>query len=165
MKKRTVVLVFLTALGAITFLDRLCIAVAGPRMQDELGISPEQWGWILGAFVAEAEGAILGTYYLRRNQAGGGSHVCNCGYMVEESLRGRGTGRSLCRHSQEEAVKLGFRAMQFNLVVSTNEPAVNLWLKEGFTEVGRLPEAFNHRDLGFVDAIVMYKMLKDAPKK
>lgn len=110
-------------------------------------------------FVAEVDGRILGTYYLKTNQAGPGSHVCNCGYMVASQARGMGVATAMCDHSQKVAVELGYRAMQFNFVASTNEGAVRLWHKLGFATVGRLPKAFNHPTLGFVDALVMYKWL------
>lgn len=112
------------------------------------------------AYVAEDEdGQLLGTYYIKPNQPTLGAHVANCGYMVAEHARGRGVGTALCEHSQEEAVRLGYRAMQFNLVVETNEASVHLWKKMGFDVVGRLPGAFKHEKLGFVDAFVMYKTL------
>jgi len=105
------------------------------------------------------DGELLGTYYIKPNQPGRGAHVCNCGYVVSPSAQGRGLGARLCEHSQGRAVELGFRAMQFNLVVSTNERAVRLWERLGFALVGRLPGAFHHQKLGFVDALVMYKQL------
>ena len=111
-------------------------------------------------FVAVGEGGeILGTYYLKANQPGLGSHVCNCGYMVGENARGRGVGSAMCVHSQREAVSRGFRAMQFNLVVSTNEAAIHVYNNNGFEIVGALPGAFHHPTLGYVDALVMYKQL------
>jgi ribosomal protein S18 acetylase RimI-like enzyme len=106
------------------------------------------------------EGNVLGTYFIKPNQPGLGSHVCNCGYIVGENVRGKGVASLMCEHSQAEAKRLGFRAMQFNLVVSTNEGAVRLWQRLGFEIVGRLPGAFNHARLGFVDAFVMYKQLE-----
>lgn len=110
-------------------------------------------------FVAEAGREILGTYYIRANQQGGGRHVCNCGYMAAASAIGRGVARAMCGHSLDRARKAGFRAMQFNLVVSTNERAVRLWQGMGFEIVGRLPGAFQHPVRGFVDALVMYRTL------
>lgn len=107
--------------------------------------------------VFEEEGQILGTYYLRTNQAGGGRHVCNCGYMASPAARGRGVATRLCRHSLDLARELGYRAMQFNFVVSKNETAVRLWQKLGFSIVGRLPGAFNHPRHGYVDALVFYQ--------
>ncbi|HVH71721.1 MAG TPA: GNAT family N-acetyltransferase, partial [Candidatus Dormibacteraeota bacterium] len=110
-------------------------------------------------FVAEDHGQIVGTYILRRNREGGGAHVANCGYMTAPHAMGRGVAQAMCKHSLERARQLGFRAMQFNFVVSTNERAVRLWQKFGFEIVGRLPKAFEHPTLGFVDAYVMYREL------
>lgn len=110
-------------------------------------------------FVALDDGKVVGTYYLRANQAGGGRHVCNCGYMTGPAARGRGVARRMCEHSLQHARAREYRAMQFNFVVSTNEHAVRLWQALGFEVVGRLPEAFEHPDAGFVDALVMYRMV------
>ncbi|OAN66629.1 GNAT family N-acetyltransferase [Sphingomonas sp. TDK1] len=111
------------------------------------------------SFVAEAEGTLLGTYYLRANHAGGGSHVANCGYATHPAMRGRGIARAMAEHSFAEARARGFRAMQFNFVVSSNAPAVRLWHALGFEEVGRVPDAFDHPSLGLVDALVLYRRL------
>ncbi|MGW8317094.1 MAG: N-acetyltransferase family protein [Bacteroidales bacterium] len=111
-------------------------------------------------YVLEEHGRILGTYYIKTNQEGPGAHVCNCGYMVASSARGRGLATTMCEHSQKEALRLGYKAMQFNFVASTNEGAIRLWTKLGFDTVGRLPGAFHHPTKGFVDAIVMYKWLR-----
>ena len=110
-------------------------------------------------FVAEAGGEILGTYYIRANQAGGGAHVCNCGYMTAAAAAGRGVARAMCAHSLDHARGAGFRAMQFNFVISTNERAVRLWQALGFDIVGRLPGAFDHPTAGEVDALVLYQRL------
>ena len=110
-------------------------------------------------FVVEDDGAIVGTYYLKANQAGGGEHVCNCGYMTGEAATGRGVARRMAEYSIEYARARGYRAMQFNFVVSTNERAMRLWRSLGFEIVGRLPEAFRHPALGYVDALVMYRTL------
>jgi ribosomal protein S18 acetylase RimI-like enzyme len=110
-------------------------------------------------FVWEENGAILGTYFLKANQQGGGSHVANCGYVTAAAAQGRGIARAMCLHSLERAKERGFRAMQFNFVVSTNGRAVKLWLGLGFEIVGRLPLAFAHPEQGFVDALVMYRQL------
>lgn len=110
-------------------------------------------------FVFEENGNILGTYYLKTNQAGPGNHVCNCGYMVSTQTRGKGLATSMCEHSQEIARALGYKAMQFNFVASSNEGAVRLWKKLGFETVGTLPKAFNHPSKGYIDALVMYKWL------
>ena len=110
-------------------------------------------------FVADEHGTIVGTYYLRSNQAGGGKHVCNCGYMTSTQATGRGIARLMCHHSLDHARKRGFQAMQFNFVVSTNERAVRLWESQGFAIVGRLPLAFLHPMHGYVDALVMFQRL------
>ena len=110
-------------------------------------------------YVVEQDGQILGTYYIKTNQQGPGAHVCNCGYMVADAARGRGLATAMCEHSQKIAVEMGYSAMQFNFVASTNMGAVRLWEKLGFETVGRLPKAFNHPAEGFVDALVMYKWL------
>lgn len=103
---------------------------------------------------------VTGTYFIKPNQPGLGAHVCNCGYIVGKNSRGRGVASEMCRHSQRQAVSLGFRAMQYNLVVSTNDGAVRLWKKHGFQVAGTLPKAFRHLRFGFVDAYVMYKQLE-----
>ncbi|MGO9545698.1 MAG: N-acetyltransferase family protein [Rhodomicrobium sp.] len=110
-------------------------------------------------FAAEENGEVLGSYYMRPNQAGGGSHVCNCGYMTLAAARGRGVARRMCEHSLRHARSRGYRAMQFNFVASTNERAVKLWQSLGFSIVGRLPAAFRHPTHGYVDAFVMYQAL------
>lgn len=110
-------------------------------------------------FVAEDQGRIVGTYYIRANQAGGGAHVCNCGYMTAADSTGKGVARKMCAHSLDHARRRGFRAMQFNFVVSTNERAVRLWQALGFEIVGRLPGAFDHPRLGHVDALVLFQAL------
>ena len=110
-------------------------------------------------FVAEEDGRVIGTYFLRANQAGGGSHVANCGYVTAADATGRGVARAMCRHSLEHAKSQGFRAMQFNFVVSRNERAVRLWKSLGFEIVGRLPEAFLHPSGDYTDAYVMYRFL------
>ena len=118
--------------------------------------------WFSGehtVFVAEQDGEVLGSYYVRANQKGGGAHVCNCGYMTAAWASGRGVATAMCEHSLEYAKSRGFRAMQFNFVVSSNEPAIHLWQKLGFAVVGRLPEAFLHPVLGYVDALVLYRDL------
>jgi ribosomal protein S18 acetylase RimI-like enzyme len=116
------------------------------------------------SYVACADdGAIVGSYTLRANQPGLGSHVCTCAYVVAPERRGQGYGTLMCEHSQLEAASTGFRAMQFNLVVSTNDRAVRLWQKLGFATVGTLPRAFHHERFGYVDALVMYKEIVTLP--
>jgi len=102
---------------------------------------------------------VTGTYFIKPNQPGLGDHVCNCGYIVSESAKGRGVASALCTHSQRQAMDLGFLAMQYNLVVSTNERAVRLWQRLGFDIIGTVPQAFRHARLGLVDAHIMYKRL------
>jgi L-amino acid N-acyltransferase YncA len=111
-------------------------------------------------FVAESEGRVCGTYYLRANQSGGGAHVANCGYVTAGWAQGRGVARAMCAHSLEAARAAGFRAMQFNLVVSSNTRAVRLWAEMGFEVVGTLPGTFAHPSLGDVDAYVMWMRLQ-----
>ena len=110
-------------------------------------------------FIVEENGQTSGTYYIKTNHAGGGQHVCNCGFMVAAVARGRGVASIMCEHAQSVAVELGYKAMQFNFVVASNEGAVRLWQKLGFATVGTLPGAFDHPELGYVDAHVMYKWL------
>ncbi len=119
--------------------------------------------WIEGPeatfVICGEDGKLLGSYALRPNQPGQGSHVANCGYLVAPAARGQGLATLMCEHSQAEAVRRGYRAMQFNLVVSTNTGAVRLWQQLGFEIVGTLPGAFKHQRLGYVDAHVMFKTL------
>lgn len=110
-------------------------------------------------FVAEENGRLFGTYFLRANQQGGGAHVANCGYITAVDATGRGIARMMCMHSLERTRARRFRAMQYNFVVSTNERAVRLWQSLGFEIVGTLPRAFAHPNLGDVDALVMFKTL------
>lgn len=120
--------------------------------------------WLMPAhevFVAEIDAKIVGTYYLMHNQRGGGAHVANCGYMTAPEARGMGVAKAMCLHSLEGAKERGFRAMQFNHVVSTNVGAVALWQKLGFAIVGTLPEAFKHPVHGFVNSYVMFRSLAD----
>jgi len=110
-------------------------------------------------FVADLGGRTMGTYYVRPNQPGRGAHVANAGYMVDAEARGQGIASVLCEHSLETARRLGYRAMQFNFVVSTNLGALRVWEKHDFAVVGRLPGVFRHRTLGFVDALVLHRSL------
>jgi len=141
------------------------IASAGETYAYPQDISKEEarrlWMHLPGkTYVAQEESQILGTYYIKTNQAGPGSHVCNCGYMVNSKARGRGLATAMCVHSQNMAIELGYKAMQFNFVATSNEEAVRLWNKLGFETVGRLPMAFNHPTKGYIDALVMYKWLE-----
>lgn len=112
-------------------------------------------------YVAEQDGRILGSYYIKPNAAGPGDHVCNCGYMVAPAARGQGVAGRLCSHSLQIARDLGFEAMQFNSVVASNTVAIALWQKHGFQIVGTLPRAYRHRSLGRVDCHVMHRSLLD----
>ncbi len=110
-------------------------------------------------YVAEEDGKILGTFYLKTNQMDLGSHIVNAGYMVSSEARGKGLGQAMAEFSMEEARRLGYRGMQFNLVVKTNENAVKLWLKLGFEIIGEIPEAYKHSQFGYVNAYIMYQKL------
>ncbi|KKZ11313.1 MAG: acetyltransferase [Candidatus Synechococcus spongiarum 15L] len=131
-----------------------------PSMDAEAGYAI----WVeaaLQAFVAvAADGRVLGTYHIKPNGPTLAAHVCNCGYVVAATARRQGIGSLMFSHSRDQALALGFRAMQFNLVVSTNTAAVQAWQRNGMAVVGTLPGAFRHQRLGFVDAHVMFKVLK-----
>ena len=110
-------------------------------------------------FVAEQDGKILGTSFIKPNQGGGGAHVCNAAYCTAPDARGKGVARAMLDHSLTTARRMGFRAMQYNFVVATNTRAIATWERAGFEIVGRLPDAFNHPREGYVDALVMYRDL------
>ncbi|UTV30540.1 GNAT family N-acetyltransferase [Photobacterium atrarenae] len=114
----------------------------------------------LKAFVFVEGGQVLGSYYIRANGMGPSNHICNCGYMVTEAAQGKGIARQLCEHSQQIAIELGFEAMQFNSVVSTNTVAVKLWQKLGYQIIGTIPRAYRHKQLGYVDSYIMHKQLQ-----
>jgi L-amino acid N-acyltransferase YncA len=124
-------------------------------------VCDEYWlGQNVDSFVAvDQAGRVLGMYRIVPNQPGRGAHVANASYMVSEAAQGKGIGRLMGRQSLSEARRLGYLAMQFNYVISTNEPAVALWKKLGFSIVGTLPKAYRHERLGYVDALVMYQLL------
>ena len=110
-------------------------------------------------YVAEEGGKVLGTYWLKANQPGLGSHVSNAAYMVSAEAKGRGIGRRMAEHSIEEARRLGFHSMQFNFVVKSNEVAVSLWKSLGFDIIGEIPDAFDHKQNGLTNAYIMYRRL------
>jgi L-amino acid N-acyltransferase YncA len=113
-------------------------------------------------FVADdAQDGLVGSYYLKPNSTGPAAHVANAGYIVRADMRGRGIAQALCRHSFAEARQLGFRAMQYNLVISTNDRAVRLWQHMGFAVVGALPGAFRRPNGDYVDALVMYRSVTE----
>lgn len=115
----------------------------------------------LKSFVFVENDLVLGSYYIKANAMGPSSHICNCGYMVSSQARGKGIARLMCEHSQEIALELGFSAMQFNSVISTNEVAVKLWQKQGYEIIGTIPKAYDHARLGLVDSYIMFKWLRD----
>jgi L-amino acid N-acyltransferase YncA len=113
------------------------------------------------SYVAEEDGRVVGMYKFAANHRDRGSHVANAAFMVDPNSSGRGVGRAMALHGLREAKRAGFLAMQFNIVVSTNEAAIRLWKKLGFCVVGTLPKVFRHESLGFVDAYVMHRFLDD----
>jgi L-amino acid N-acyltransferase YncA len=115
-------------------------------------------------YVAEQDRQIVGTYILKANQPALGSHVANAAFMIALEARGLGVGRKMGDHCLSEARRLGFRAMQFNFVVSTNEAAIRLWKQLGFETVGNLPGAFRHPERGYVDVYIMFRLLEEAGK-
>ena len=110
-------------------------------------------------YLARLGDTPVGTFYIRSNQNGGGAHVCNSGFVTARGQEGRGVTRAMLEHAQIEAKRLGYKAMQFNFVVETNERAVDIWLRAGFSEIGRQPKAFVHPTLGTVDALILHKFL------
>jgi len=138
------------------------------RAGDTYAVDPEiskedaQAYWMTQAratYIAKSGDAIVGTSYIKTNQPGGGAHICNCGYIVSPAARGQGIAATLCVHSQDEARRLGYQAMQFNFVLASNAGAVRLWHRLGFDTIGTIPAAFLHPELGLVDAFVMYRRL------
>ena len=116
-------------------------------------------------YVAEHDGRIAGSYIIKPNQPALGAHIANAAYMVTPAARGLGIGKLMGEHSLAEAHRAGFRAMQFNIVVSTNQPAVRLWQSLGFKILGTIPGAFRHSQLGYVDAHIMFRSLEESPTK
>ena len=110
-------------------------------------------------YVAEQDGAIAGTYYIKTNQPGGGAHICNCGYIVAPHAQGQGLAAQMCEASQAQATALGYTAMQFNFVLASNPSALRIWKRLGFDIIGTIPDAFAHPTQGLVDAHIMYKRL------
>jgi ribosomal protein S18 acetylase RimI-like enzyme len=110
-------------------------------------------------YVATINDQVVGTFILKNNQPDLGAHVANASYMTDPAARGQGVGKAMGLFSLDEARRLGYRAMQFNLVVATNTQAVELWQKIGFTIIGEIPEAFQHREKGLVNALIMHQKL------
>ncbi len=112
----------------------------------------------MATFVAEDEKSqILATYIIKPNQIGLGNHIANCSYMVHPDHQGKGLGNLLCEHSISFAKEKGYVGIQFNIVVSTNKPAVHLWKKYGFEVIGTTPGGFRHPEMGMVDTYIMFK--------
>ncbi|MGB0524764.1 MAG: GNAT family N-acetyltransferase [Flammeovirgaceae bacterium] len=110
-------------------------------------------------YVAEYDGKLVGTFVLQANQPGLGSHIANAGYMVDTAYGGLGIGKAMCLFSMKEAKRLGYVALQFNLVIKSNIRAIQLWKKLGFQVIGEIPEAFQHQELGLTNALIMYQKL------
>ena len=110
-------------------------------------------------YVADWNGEVAGTYVLQANQPGLGSHIANGAYRVSLQHHGLGIGTAIGQHSLEEARRLGFKAMQFNMVIKSNQAAVHLWKKLGFCIIGEIPNAFQHKELGLINAYIMYRAL------
>lgn len=129
--------------------------------EDVHGVSDYWFGDHCQVFVCESENEILGTYVIKPNHPDRCAHVANAGYMVNEHSRGRGVGLTMGKHSLITAKRLGFQAMQFNLVVSTNSAAIGLWERLGFVTIGTVPKAFRIDDNQYVDLLIMYRKLSD----
>lgn len=136
------------------------------RAGDTYAIDPdisrdEALAYWIGAhtYVAEDSNAPVGTYYVRRNQPGGGAHVCNCGFITAPNANGKGVARAMLAHALGEAKRIGFTAMQFNFVLASNIRAIDIWQRAGFIEIGRQPRAFLHPTLGPVDALILHRFL------
>ena len=111
------------------------------------------------AFILCVEGQAVGTYYIRPNQPGGGAHICNCGFITAPSARGKGVARRMLEHALIEAKQQGYRAMQFNFVLASNQRALAIWQRNGFATIGRIPQAFLHPKQGYVDALILHRSL------
>lgn len=111
-------------------------------------------------FVAVENETIIGTYYIRPNNSGGGAHIANCGFMVAQDAQGKGVARAMCTHALAEATAQGYKGMQFNFVIASNVGAIGLWTSFGFETLCRLPEVFDHPKEGLVDALIMFKKLE-----
>ncbi|MGB0539000.1 MAG: GNAT family N-acetyltransferase [Paracoccaceae bacterium] len=111
------------------------------------------------AFILRIEGQAVGTYYIRPNQPGGGAHICNCGFITAPSARGKGVARRMLDHALIEAKQQGYRAMQFNFVLASNQRALAIWQRNGFATIGRIPQAFLHPKQGYVDALILHRSL------
>lgn len=118
--------------------------------------------WFAGnqlCFVLVDGKELFGSYVLRDNQPGLGSHIANASYIVSPAHQGKGIGKKLCAHSIKEAKKAGYLGIQFNIVVSTNKAAIHLWKKMGFEIIGTTPNGFKHQLLGYVNTYIMFRKL------
>jgi GNAT superfamily N-acetyltransferase len=111
------------------------------------------------AFILRVEGQAVGTYYIRPNQPGAGAHICNCGFITAPSSRGKGIARRMLDHALIEAKQQGYRAMQFNFVLASNQRALAIWQRNEFATIGRIPQAFLHPKQGYVDALILHRSL------
>lgn len=111
------------------------------------------------AYLVMGDGGPAGTFYIRRNQQGGGAHICNCGYITARGQEGKGIARAMLEFSLRQSEALGFEAMQFNFVLATNTRAIATWMKAGFLEIGRIPEAFKFFDGTYTDALILHRRL------
>ncbi|MEU9129662.1 GNAT family N-acetyltransferase [Kitasatospora sp. NPDC048540] len=142
------------------------IVAAGETFTFPVDLDEEQgrdW-WLLPApsrtvVAVDEAGTVLGTAKMNRNHQGNGSHIASASYMVDPAHGGRGVGRALCEYTVDWARTAGFRAMQFNAVVASNEHAVRLYRSLGFEVLGTLPEGFLHPTEGYVGLHIMHKAL------
>ena len=147
------------------FMKRIFSAGDTYAMPPETTFEEAERYWMapsVSTYVKEANGRLVGTYLLRENQPGLGNHVANASFMVDADCKGRGIGRELVLHCLAEAKAQGFRAMQFNLVISTNHRAIALWESVGFRIIATLPSAFRHQTRGFVAAHIMHQSLEES---
>lgn len=110
-------------------------------------------------YVVDVEGKVAGMVAIRPNRTCRAGHVANASFIVHPDFRKRGIARFLGEFAIKRAKKLGYKAMQFNFVVSVNTVAVKLWKSLGFEVVGTLPKGFNHVDKGLVDVYIMHRFL------
>jgi L-amino acid N-acyltransferase YncA len=110
-------------------------------------------------FVADAKGKVAGVCAVRPNRTGRGGHVANASFIVHPSYRKQGIAKAMGKKALSFAKKEGYKAMQFNFVVSANQTAVELWMDFGFKVVGTLPKNFKHATKGKVDVYIMHKFL------
>ena len=112
--------------------------------------------------VARIDGKVVGVCAIRLNRTGRGNHIANASYIVHHDHRGIGIGHALGHESLKMAKEKGFKAMQFNYVVSTNAKAVALWQSLGFSIIGTMPQGYRHARHGLVDVYMMHRFLEEA---